>query len=227
MALFVAILFPLLVLIGFARSYYLKPLFGFPPLPNLLVHVHGAVMTSWVLLFIVQVWLVAAHRTKVHMKLGVFGSFLALAVFMIGNITGIDAAARGSSVPGVPALSFLIIPLGDMVLFAILVGTALYFRKKLDTHKRLMLLSALNLLPPAVARIPLGFIQNGGPLAFFGIPDVCILGVIAYDTIKNRRLHPAFLFGGLLVIASHPFRIMFSGTQTWVNIATTLVSWWK
>ncbi len=57
--------------------------------------------------------------------------------------------------PGPPALAFLIIPLGDMLIFSILIGLALYFRRKLHVHKRLMLLAAINLLTPAIARIPL------------------------------------------------------------------------
>jgi hypothetical protein len=162
-----------------------------------------------------------------HMKLGILGSVLALLVFVVGMLTGIDGAVRGSSVPGIPPLNFLIIPLGDMVVFAALVGAALYYRRKFDIHKRLMLLSAFNFLPAAVARIPLGFIQTGGPLAFYGIPDLFVLAFIAYDTIKNRRLHPAALCGGLLIIASHPLRIMFAGTTTWVSIAESLVALMK
>ena len=224
LAIFIAVTFPLIVLLGFGRSYYLKGLFGFPPLPNLLVHIHGAIMTTWVLLFVVQVGLVATHRTRVHMKLGILGSVLALLVLVVGTLTGIDAAARGSSVPGVPPLNFLIIPIGDMVIFAILVGVALYYRRKMDLHKRLMILSALSLLPAAIARIPLGFIQTGGPLAFFGLTDLFIVGVVAYDTIRNRRLHPAFVWGSILIIASHPLRLMFSGSSTWVSIAEFLVA---
>jgi hypothetical protein len=225
LALVVAAIFPVIVLLGFARSYYLKGLFGFPPLPNRLVHIHGIIMTSWVLLFVVQVGLVASNRTRLHMKLGILGSFLALLVVVVGMLTGVDAAARGASVPGIPPLSFLIIPLGDMVVFAILIGVALYYRRrKLDVHKRLMLLSAFSLLPAAVARIPLGFIQTGGPLAFYGIPDLGIIAFVVYDTVKHRRLHPAALLGGLLIIASHPLRIMFAGTDAWLSIAATLTS---
>ena len=40
-----ASLIPIIVLVGFARTYYLKGLFGTPVLPSLLVHVHGAVIT--------------------------------------------------------------------------------------------------------------------------------------------------------------------------------------
>jgi hypothetical protein len=142
-------------------------------------------------------------------------------------LTGIAGAARGATA-GPPALQFLVIPLGDMLVFAILVGTALYFRRsRLDVHKRLMLLAAVNLLAPAIARIPLHFIETGGPLAFFGLTDLCLLVCVAFDTIKNRRLHPAFLWGTLFVIAFQPLRLMLGGTDIWLRFATMLVGLWK
>src|SRR5437868_5820893 len=158
-----AILFPLIVLAGFARTYYLKPFFNTPDLPGRIVHLHGIVMSAWVLLFITQVSLVAKRRTRVHQRLGYLGGVLAALVVIVGVLTALYAAARGAS-GGPPALAFLVIPLGDMLIFAILIGLALYFRRNLPVHKRLMLLAAINLLPPAIARIPFSFIINGGPL---------------------------------------------------------------
>lgn len=224
LAVVMAVFVPLVVFIGFARSYYLKSLFGFPALPSLLVHVHGLVMTMWVVLFSVQVGLVASHRTRLHMKLGILGSVLALLVFVVGTLTSLAAAARGSAIPGWEPLRFLVIPLGDMLAFAALVGGAIYYRRKLDVHKRLMLLSALNLLPAAVARIPIDFIQSNGALAFYGLPDLCVVAIVIYDTIKQRRLHPAYLWGGVLLIASHPLRICLASTDVWMGIANTLVA---
>jgi uncharacterized membrane protein YozB (DUF420 family) len=221
-----AILMPFIVLLGFARTYYLKGFFDTPTIPGLLVHLHGAVMTSWVLLFVVQVWLVSSRRVKVHQRLGKIGAVLALLVFIVGVMTGVDAAARGTS-PGPPALQFLVIPLGDMLIFAGLIGTALYYRRRMEIHKRLMLVAAVNLLTPAIARIPLNFIINGGPLAFFGLTDLCLVACVAIDTIKNRKLHPAFLWGTLLVIVSQPLRILLSGTGAWMQFATWLVGFAK
>ena len=219
----IAILTPLIVLAGFGRSYYLKGFFGTPALPGLIVHIHGLVMSLWVILFVVQVALVARNRTRTHRQLGVLGAFLALMVFCVGTLTALLAAARGDAID-VPPLQFLVIPLGDMVLFALLVGTALYYRRRLDYHKRLMLLAALNLLTPAIARIPLNFIQTGGPIVFFGLTDILIIGCIAFDTIKNRRLHPAFLWGGILLVVCQPLRILIAPTDAWIRIATTLVN---
>jgi len=219
----VAALVPVIVLVGFARTYYLKGFFGNPPLPGLLVHLHGLVMTTWVVLFVTQVSLVATGRTRTHQRLGMLGAVLAMLVFVVGILTGIAGAARGAS-PGPPALQFLIVPLGDMLVFAVLVGTALYFRRgRLDVHKRLMLLAAVNLLVPAIARIPLHFIQTGGPLAFFGLTDLCLFACVGFDTIRNRRLHPAFLWGILFIIAFQPLRLMLAGTDMWLRFATMLV----
>jgi hypothetical protein len=218
----VAVFIPIIVLAGFARTYYLKGLFGTPALPGLLVHLHGIVMTSWVVLFVVQVWLVAARRTRLHQRLGVLGAILAGLVFLVGVVTAINAAARGSS-SGPPPLQFLVVPLGDMLVFAILIGTALHFRRRMEIHKRLMLLAAVNLLTPAIARIPLQFIETGGPLVFFGLTDVCVLACVGFDTVKQRRLRPVFVWGTLLIVASQPLRLLLAGTDAWMRFAAWLV----
>ena len=217
-----AILFPLIVLAGFARSYYLKPFFHTPEFPNRIIHLHGIVMTAWVLLFIAQVSLVAKRRTKVHQRLGYFGGALAVLVAIVGVLTALYAAARGEK-PGLSALQFLVIPLGDMLIFSILIGLALYFRRNLPVHKRLMLLAAINLLPPAIARIPFSFIYNNGPLAFYALTDLCLLAAVAFDTFKHRRLHPVFLWGTIFFIVLQPLRILLGGTDVWVRFAGALV----
>jgi hypothetical protein len=86
-----------------------------------------------------------------------------------------------------------------------------------------MLVAAINLLTPAIARIPLEFVVNGGPIAFFGLTDLCLLGFVALDTIRHRRLHPAFLWGGLLVIIMQPLRILLAPTNAWISFAAALV----
>ena len=218
-----AIVTPLIVLAGFARTYYLKPFFHTPDLPNRIVQLHGIVMTAWVLLFITQVSLVATRRTRVHQRLGIAGGVLAALVVIVGVLTALFAAAREHT-PGPPALAFLIVPLGDMLAFSVLIGLALYFRRKLPVHKRLMLLAAINLLTPAIARIQLGFIINGGPLAFWGLTDLCLLAFVAYDTFKHRRLHPVFLWGSIFIIALQPLRLLLAGTSVWMNFAAALVA---
>lgn len=209
-----------IVLLGFAKTYYLKFAFGTPALSPL-VHLHGLVMSLWIVLFLVQTQLVAAHRVDLHRRLGLAGGLLAVAVVGLGTITAITAARLGHT-PGPPALIFLSVPLGDMVVFATLVGCGLALRARKDVHKRLMLLSFLGILAAAISRIPLQAIAQAGPLAYFGLTDLFIIACVAYDWTRTRRLHPAFLWGGLLVMISHPLRLLLAGTETWLRFATFL-----
>lgn len=214
-----AILFPLLTVAGFAQTYYFKEFFNVPPVQTMLVHLHGFVMTAWVALFVTQIWLVRSKNVKLHMKLGIGGVVLAMLVVVIGLATAISSAARGGGVPGIPPLTFLIVPLGDMFVFIILFGAAIYYRKRPADHKRLMLLTAFNFLPPAVARLPFDFIAAVGPLWFYGFPDLLALIAFSYDTWNNGKVNKAFALGLALIIISQPLRLWFGGTETWLQFA--------
>ena len=226
MFLLAAFLFPAIVLLGFARTYYLKEFFATPPLASLLVHLHGAVMTAWVLLFVTQIWFVRSKNIKLHQKLGYAGIGLAAAVIVVGFFTAVTAAKYGAmSTPReMPRLAFLIVPLFDLLVFAALFGAAVYHRKRPIEHKRLIFLTALCFLPPAVARIPSLTLQSLGPLWFFGVPAVFALAALTADTWYHRRLNKVFLAGTLLLIASYPLRLMLSGTDAWMNFAAWLTN---
>jgi hypothetical protein len=58
-----AILILATVFLGFAKTYFLAGVFS-APLPSWIIHVHGAVFTSWILLLIVQTLLVSAGHFK-------------------------------------------------------------------------------------------------------------------------------------------------------------------
>src|SRR5438874_7832247 len=212
------------VFAGFARTFYLRPYFQSQPLIPLLV-LHGVVFTSWIALLLTQTTLVATKRTRTHMRLGVAGGLLASLMILIGTVTAIVRAKGPSPVPGVNPLSFLTIPLGDMLVFASLVGAAFYFRRRADTHKRLMLLATIAILPAAVARLPFAFIQQYGPLAFFGLSDLFIVPCLIYDIVTRGRPHRATVLGGALIVISHPLRLVIGNTHAWVVFATWLTQW--
>lgn len=211
------------VFAGFSRSYFLKGHFGTPEL-SFLLHLHGLVFTAWVLLFLVQTTLVAARRTDIHRRFGALGGVLAVLVLILGTATAIIRVKGGSApVPGVPPLVFLAIPLVDMLLFAVLVGAAFYYRHRADVHKRLMTLATVSLLAAPIARLPFEFMKAGPP-AFFGVADLFIVAMLVYDSVTRKRIHPATIWGGLLILVSQPLRLMLAGTSTWMAIASWLTS---
>jgi hypothetical protein len=217
-----AIAFPLIILAGFGPTYYAKGLFASPPLPSGLVHVHGLVMTAWVALFVAQVRFIAAGRVRLHQRLGYASVGLAVLLIATGIPTALRAAKFGSAAfpPDVPPLAFLAVPLFDLVMFAVLFGAAIAYRRQPAAHKSLMLLTAISFLPPALARLPIPPLQALGPLWFFGGPTVLAALLVALDARRHGRLNRVFLAGTLLLAASFVGRLVLMTTGPWLRLAT-------
>jgi hypothetical protein len=183
-------------------------------------------MTIWVGYFVSQVWLIRTKNHKVHMNMGMIGIALAIMILAVGFFTAASAAKYGSSStpPDIPPLRFLVVPLGDLLVFAGLFGAAIWYRDRPADHKRLMLLTVLNFLPPAVGRFPVASLQALGPLFFFGVPSVLAMGLVILDSWKHKRLNKVFLIGATALIASYPLRIILSGTDAWMVFATWVAS---
>jgi len=213
--------------VGFGPTYYLKGFFDTPPLTSL-VHVHAAVMTCWLVLFVTQSWLISADRIDLHRRLGMAGGILALAVIGVGYQTAIAAARHGFVVKGgfpYGPLGFLAISLADLVVFGALVAAALYFRwSKSDSHKRLMLLATVSLIAPGISRLPfsVGFLPAAGlaTLAATVLPLICAW----IDRRAHGRLHPAYLWGGGFLVLSQPARGILAAIPAWQQFAGWLTS---
>jgi len=221
-----AIAMALAVFVGFARTYYLSAYFGTHTTFSggaltTLIHVHAALFTSWVLLFIVQTVLVATHRVAIHRRLGIAGAALAALMVSAGCLVAIASARRGSAPPGVDPLTFLAIPLGDMLMFSIFVTLAILLRRNPEAHKRLMVLGFTSLIAAATARWP-GVLPHG-PFAFYGLAMLFVVAGIIYDVVTRHRVHPVYIWGGAAFVASVPLRLMLSGTPAWRRVAETLV----
>ena len=63
-----ACIFPILVVLGFTPDYQL--ISSGAVYVHWFLHVHGAIMTSWILVFLAQAVLAASGNLKFHRKLG-------------------------------------------------------------------------------------------------------------------------------------------------------------
>ena len=208
------------VIVGFSRSFFLRPLFPNWPSPHeTIFYVHGVVFTAWIVLLVVQASLVARGRTALHRTIGPFSAILAVLMVVLGTLGALIAARRPTGFTGlpVPPLQFLAIPMFDMVLFAPFVWLAIAQRRNPQSHKRWMLLATVNLLPAAIARWP-GVLPLG-PLAYFGFGDLFVIALAIWDLRSRGRLHSVTLWGGLLLIVSQPLRLVVSSTEGWLAFA--------
>jgi hypothetical protein len=216
-----AISMALVAFAGFAPSYYLRSHFHLGPTLTPLLRLHGAVMTAWLVLLVTQTTFIAARQVTWHRRLGVLGAVLAAALIVLAAHTAIARAHDGLLGPGtVPPLQFLAIPLMSILVLPVLIGAAIYFRKRSDYHKRLIILANVEFVTPAIARLMI--LAGPGPAAGFLLADLFLVAIVVRDLVTLRRVHPATLWGGLFLFISQPVRFLMSGTAPWLSFAAWL-----
>ncbi len=207
------------VFLGFARSYFLAGVFR-APLPNLLIHLHGAAFSSWILLLIAQTSLVAAGRVDIHRRLGLAGFGLACLMVVLGTLAATDSLRRAGEHAAIDAKTFYIIPLTDILIFATLIFFAFRARSNPPTHKRLILVATTALTFAAVARWPIGFIRHN-PL---WVAELCTYGflllLLGYDLWSTGKVHRATMWASAFLIIVQRVRLPLGETGAWHAFAT-------
>jgi hypothetical protein len=210
------------VFVGFAHSYYLAGVFG-APLPSLIIHLHGAAFSCWILLLVTQTSLVAAGRVTIHRRLGIAGFILACFMVMLGVLAATDSLGRGTGPSGLDAKFFYVIPMTDMLIFATLVFFAFRARSNPAAHKRLILVATTALLIAAIARWPYTMVHRKPMMAALA-SYVFLLILIAYDLWSMRKVHRATIWAGAFLIFVQQIRIPIGRTGAWHAFASWALS---
>jgi hypothetical protein len=209
-----------IVYVGFARSYFLAGVFH-AQLPSVLVHVHGAIFSCWILLFLAQIALVSAGRVGWHKQLGLLGVALAALMVILGFAT-LFAAVHRHFLPGTLTQTISAYDALQLVLFAVLVTRGFADRREGPAHKRLMMLATVSILGPALSRWRWSFIATR--LAFFGVLDSFLILLIAYDLWSRRRVHRVTIWGSLAIVALQFAFIPLSHAAFWHRVTVWIQS---
>jgi hypothetical protein len=210
------------VFVGFAHTYYLAGVFR-APLPSLIIHLHGAAFSCWILLLVTQTLLVAAGRVDIHRRLGIAGFLLACLMVILGVLAATDSLVRESDLAGRDPRFFYIIPLTDMLIFATLIFFAFRARCNPAAHKRLILVATTALLIAAIARWPFGFVFRKAPeaaLLSYGF----LIVLVAYDLWSTRKVHRATIWAAGFLIFVQQIRLPIGETAAWHAFASWVQS---
>lgn len=220
---FMAASFIVIVLLGFIPDSLVKmdavQAGQRPPFP-LVLHIHAALMGTYLLLLLTQASLVATGRVAWHRTLGLFGAVLAAALVVVGFVLiptiyhqvygGLQVAppvARPQLLELVRFLENIMLVQGRIgFVFAILVVLGISARlTDSGFHKRMMILSIAGALPAAIDRMT--WVPTTMPVSPIA-PDLYVLLALSpmflWDVLRNRRIHRAY-WVWLAVVA--PFTI--------------------
>lgn len=216
-----ALVLAAMVVVGFWPSYF-GPLVGGTYTGSWVFHVHGAIFLGWMGLFAAQVALVSTGHTRLHRRLGMFGIGYGVLLLLVGLAVSVYAPVihiRSGAWDLDAAASFLMLPLGDMALFAGLFGAAIRYRRQPEVHKRLMLLATVAIVFAAVSRR----IPYEQPWTFLAIWLAPVAAATVYDWRTRGRVHRVYLLGVVVLVAAF-LRVFVRESELWLAIGRALLA---
>jgi hypothetical protein len=214
--------------LGFAPTYWLPMASGkVPPMP--VVHFHGLLFFAWTLYFAFQSWLAASGQIARHRMIGMIGVSLATAMTIFGFLVAVNVMQRSAALGLTDeGIAFAIVPLSGIAFFAVVFTLAIANVRRPEIHKRLMLLAGISLLDAAVARWFLTFLAPPGPLGPPPVPVTIAPALVAYlllvaaivfDWRTRGHPHPAYVYGGIALVAVKLLNWPISTTPLWHSFA--------
>ena len=214
----------LLAIAGFWPTYFGPLVTGTLSSPAI-IHLHAAVFTGWLLLFLAQVVFAASGRVRLHIQLGRMGIWYGVGLIVVGLTTGVIRSRLPDGTAD-PRLFFS--AMSDMAIFSAFFFSAIAYRKKPEVHRRAMVVAATMLLIAAVAR--LWFLPDGstamgfyGRLAIWCSPVLCAIG---YDVVRRRGVHIVYVAGLVAFVLRRTLAGPISGTDTWGALTENVLSFW-
>jgi hypothetical protein len=208
-------------LVSFARTYFLAGVFR-APLPNLLIHIHGAVFTLWLVLFASQIGLVTTRRLALHRRIGLLGFGLAVLMIVLGVLAASDRLARQlwGTLQGDAGgcARILCHPDGRHVGVRGLVSLGYRYRSDPAAHKRLMLFATFALLDAAFDR---WYVFDPYPLPLVNL--ICfgplVLATMAWDCWSSGRVQRVTIWATVFLLTVQEGRHLIGYTADWQRLA--------
>jgi uncharacterized membrane protein YozB (DUF420 family) len=168
------------------------------------VHWHAGAFLAWIILYVVQNWLIVRGSITRHRQLGMLGAFIAASMVVLGIATTVAAVEQHRVPPFFPPGVFLVLDVLGIIGFGILTAWAIALRKQAAWHKRLMLCGTILVMSPAIGRIlPMPLLGKFAPLAVFASMAVYVIAGMIFDLRLRGRIHPAYYWGGGVLVVTN------------------------
>lgn len=204
--------FIILILVGVQWGFYQSYTSQFPHFKNTttLIHIHGALLMTWMLLLIVQPLLIQTGRANLHHRIGkvswVLGPLIILSLFLIGRA----GYARGiaANIPEHENLTFIVLDMRGFLSFAIFWALAMVTRKTPDSHMRYMIATGILAIGPGVGRgLGSSFgLSTGEALTVTDVLDLLIVAVLLMFDLYRKKNYKPFLI---------VFVVLLTGSLLW------------
>lgn len=217
------------ILVGFLKTFIIPIISGTKTWP-MAIYAHAFFVFGWVVIFLTQSLLIQNRKYNTHIFIGKWGAFIALgAAISIIPAALYQVERELKEGLGQTAISPIVGSVASATMFLSLVTLAIVYRKSPQIHKRLMLLATILLIWPAWFRWRHYFPSVERPDIWFAVvlADSLIIVAFIWDWLRNQRIHPALLCGGLFIISENVMEILLFDSSGWRIIANALYNFLK
>ncbi|MEP6750179.1 MAG: hypothetical protein ABJB86_20740 [Bacteroidota bacterium] len=176
-------------------------------------HLHGGIMTSWLLVYLIQALLARKGNFKLHRKLGLFSVGLGVLVWISMGILIYHDNIGYPVHAAIPWANVFLLGM-FMNLFAIFFTWGIIARKNAASHKRFLYLATMIVISAGYNRIlfnagvdpTLRWIAHPSlsgfpnPSAILLYNDLLLIPLFMYDFFAFRSVHKITMMGTILII---------------------------
>ena len=212
------------VFTGFGLTYW-KPMASgtLAPLPPI-VHLHGLLYSTWMLLLVVQAFLINVKSVRLHKSLGTFGISIATGVIITGAFITILFGNYHRADPMPDYYNFMYLGVVAVINFSALFWLAIRNVRNPDNHRRLILFASMSLLAPGINRfymVPWAM-TNLPLLAMYLTLDAMIVAILIHDWRTMGKLCTATLAGAAFIIIPELLHAPVAGSEAFARLCTIL-----
>ena len=189
-------------------------------------HVHGAIMASWLLVFVFQALFARRGQMNFHRRLGSVALWLGVVVWL----SLIAITLRDFSTQPYPLnenIYYSLPQLYIIVVFAPLLVGAWRTRSQPQWHKRLITVATISLLQAAVDRFE--WLPFHPPIYWPQVVclDILLVPLAAYDLATQKRVHPATVAAGAWLVAVQALTLVVWQSVWWQSASVSLARFYS
>ena len=218
-----------LLLVGFAPTFYLKPVFGAGKPLTLLVLAHGVTTTAWIAVFAFQYFSASRRLLERHRTVGVIGAILFGLVVALSIVTAVVRVSTADPIAsGITPLIGLAYPFWVLFEVAVFGVAAFATVRRPQWHRHFQLASFFSFIAPATARA-LRFVIPAGPAVTYGS---LLISLLLYAGATGLRAGPsenfspsALIVVGVQLTAALLLYLSLGGASLWLQFASALTGY--
>ena len=189
--------------------------------PPTILYIHAFVFYAWLAFFIFQSALIRTRNVRLHRVTGWFGVALGIVIPVLGISTAITMnRIKMMANPQSGAAAFMLVPFNDILCFTTTFALAVYWRKKPEYHRRLILIASCALTAAGWGRFPV----IPEVTFYLGVDLLIFLGVVR-DWIVNRRVHVVYKYAlpAFMVAQTFVMYTVITNQSYWLNISNAIL----